>query len=292
MEMDLSIYDELTMLESPLAEISNKNLPAVPAGYFDLLPATVLQTVQDEIPLSRLHIKTNQPQLPPNYFSGLPDAIMDKIRNEGAAILSSDNLALSPGTNVFTRLAPDQQEKLHALPQGEHLSPLLSALQNTNVFTVPVTYFDQNPPAILEKLHNAPGLLRSIPPRRPMFRFAAAACIAAMLGLSLFMMLDNNNSAVHLAQASISKPKTAMPASSLIAAASEILNTNSFDSQMEMLDEADMISYLENSKVDVGAALVASLTDGDVLPNQEDYLANEETLNIFLNQQHIINGNN
>jgi hypothetical protein len=68
----------------------------------------------------------------------------------------------------------------------------------------------------------------------------------------------------------------------LMSEADHIIKTNSFDKEFSSVSDAAIVSFLESKGQDVEAALVASLTDDKNLPDADDYLINENTLDEVL----------
>ena len=105
-----------------LAAIFLKYLPSenpysVPSGYFEHLPGIILEKVNlyKNLPLPASKEK-HLYSVPQGFFDGFADTVLEKITS-------------SAGINV--------QEEL------EELSPLLSRIPKTNVYSVPDNYFEQ-----------------------------------------------------------------------------------------------------------------------------------------------------
>jgi hypothetical protein len=60
------------------------------------------------------------------------------------------------------------------------------------------------------------------------------------------------------------------------------MSTNSFDKEFSSVSDDAIVSFLESKGQDVEAALVASLTDEKNLPEADDYIINENTLDQVL----------
>ena len=71
--------------------------------------------------------------------------------------------------------------------------------------------------------------------------------------------------------------------------ASRIVQSNSFDKELDALSGKDIEQYLKQSGQNVEAALVASVTDDANLPSQDEYLYDENTLDEFLKTMNLNN---
>ena len=199
--------------------------------------------------------------VPDRYFTDFPAECMNWI-------------SVSP---YFGTQVPPQQ-----VPQGyfDHLAsdvlqrvktesePVLIYNSKNNPYSVPTGYFDQLPGEILQKV-DSPARIISISKR--FFRYAAAAVITGILGLSLFNRI-NDRSVVFSEKVGIAQ-----------------LN---IDRQLENINDKEIVDYLKNNGQDVDAALVASITDDNNLPSNVDYLINENTLSDLLSEKNIRQSNN
>ncbi len=220
-----TIQNELKELNSLLADISNGNVYSVPDGYFDVLSFDILLTVKQ--PTKQVEVAGT---LPTGYFEGLSGSIMKKIKAE----MTDD--------------------------EG---SVLLKGLKDINVYSVPVGYFDDLASGIIEKLHQ-PAKVVVMQKRSSFFKYAAAAVITGLMGLSVISVFDKKERA------------------DSIKISHEV--AFNFDEAFSTLTDADIVNYLQKEGQDVNAALVASVSDDKSLPDQEDYLTDENTLDNLLNQ--------
>ena len=223
-----SIQNELKELNSILVNISNRNVYTVPAGYFDVLSHDILLALREQI----INVADNS-SVPAGYFDGLADAIMGKIK-AGAA---------------------DDTEG----------SALLSSLKGINVYQVPQGYFDRLAADIVNKLPQ-PAKVVVMEKRSSFFRYAAAAVITGIIGLSVISVFDK---------------KQATDPSSTDATSIAAVN---IDDELLKVNDNDIVNYLKESGEDVNAALVASISDDKNLPDQVDYLTDEKTLDNLLSE--------
>ena len=223
-----SIQNELKELNSILVNISNRNVYTVPAGYFDVLSHDILLALREQI----INVADNS-SVPAGYFDGLADAIMGKIK---------------AGTADDT--------------EG---STLLSSLKGINVYQVPQGYFDRLATDIVNKLPQ-PAKVVVMEKRSSFFRYAAAAVITGIIGLSVISIFDKKQ-----ATDPLSTDATSIAAVNI-------------DDELLKVNDNDIVNYLKESGEDVNAALVASISDDKNLPDQVDYLTDEKTLDNLLSE--------
>lgn len=198
--------------------------------------------------------------------------ILNKIKAEA----ESDNVvsflplkALNPYTvpgGYFDTLADNVLAGINA----EFISNILPQ-KAVNPYTVPTGYFEGLSNSIAAKLPQ-PAKVISMG-KRSMFRYAAAAVITGVLGLSVISIFDKKETGT-IAPASIE----------VMAKANEIISTNSFEKELASISDADLVKYLEQGGEDVNAALVASVADDKNLPDQVDYLTDDKTLDNLLSE--------
>ncbi len=208
----------------------------------------------EELPANIL-LKINTTEIPlsipSNYFDGLSDQILQKIK------FSADN----------------QNEEV--LREMQELSPVVAALNKTNCFRVPSGYFSKLPSEIVSSI---PGkdqakivTMRKMP---AMVRYLIAAAFTGLIGFSIFSMFNNS---------SINNNKAVLN-SQVMAEASSIMANGSFDAELSTLTATDIENYLQEAGHDPDAAVAASAINDKNLPDQLDYLLNENTLNDYLNK--------
>ena len=264
MHSNPEIYNELKELNSLLAEISNRNLYSVPEGYFNVLSEDVLLAVNENSP-----IEMQGSEVPAGYFDGLADSIMSRI-NASSDDDISPLLANLKGIRVFDtpegyfESVPEAiMGKIRINEAEDEVSPLLDGLKNIRVYEVPAGYFNELPGTILKKI-SGPAKVVTMQKRPSFFRYAAAAAITGILGISLFSVFDNK--------------KTADPEP--ISVASKV----NLDEGLSNVSDNDIVNYLKESGMDVDAALVASVSDEGNLPDQVDYFTDDKTLDNLLNE--------
>lgn len=113
MESKNTILQELAQISQGIANISNRNVYSVPAGYFDNLPAQVLAKVN----AGNVAAGSTSPMpysVPDGYFDGLAGNIMAKIKTQ-AAPQSSEIFFDAPVKEAFL---PQGLPTPYSVPQG------------------------------------------------------------------------------------------------------------------------------------------------------------------------------
>ena len=251
MNKNNDIIEELNSIAPALVPLHKCHVFSVPDNYFQHFSTNLLLEIKKEI--SILPLPKNVMDIPHGYFDSLADNILAKIK-------------LAQPVSVAQEL--------------KNLSPTLTATGNDNVFKVPPSYFQDLPEIILSQV-NRPAKVVTMKIRSSFARYAAAAIVSGILGLSLFSLLDNKASTE-------TTPLTA----SVLVDGKKILQTNSFDSVLETVSDDEIVGYLQNSGQDVNAALVASTLDSKELPAADDYILNDNTLKNFMDKLHINNNSN
>lgn len=245
-----NITEELTAISPAVAAIPVVNVFSVPGNYFDTLADHILSCVY--LDDTNLLSETEKKSLtvPEGYFEGLADAIMHKIK-AGASENSAAEIL--------------------------YLSPAVSAIGNKNIFTVPNNYFETNVQRILNHIHK-PAKVVEMKSRSSFIKYAAAAVVTGIIGLSVLSIFNNKTNTNNI-----------LLSATVMAQAGEIIKANSFDKELNNVSDKDIQQYLEQQGQDVNAALVASSADDNNLPNPEDYIIDDKTLDDYLNKINLNN---
>ena len=250
--MATHILEELQSISNTVAEIPKTNVFQVPQGYFDALTGQIVQQVQTENFLPGLQNKPIQ-TVPDEYFELLPEQILAKIK--------------------ATEKVPS------ALEEMSELSPTLSAIGNKNVYQIPKDYFKLSENNILAATVRSAKIINIRKGFKNIWKYAAAATVAGLISYFSLIMFSDNTDTPPMAENAISQ-KT-------LQAAKVIIEDNSFEQVLASISDQDIANYLEKRGLDVEAALVASTLESDSLPDPEDYLFDENTLNKFLKEQNL-----
>jgi hypothetical protein len=281
------ILIELQLLSPTLAQVPRVNVFSVPEGYFELLSGQLLSLIYtdnlDRAPLAGSAV-------PAGYFENLADAIMARIKKEYQTEVVIETQAISGivaeigNKNIYSvpqgyfeglsqAIADKRKSRMwsEAAEETNHISELVAGIGNTNIFKVPQGYFNELPDQIKSRV-TASAKVITMKSRFSTFRYAAAAVVTGLIGLSLFLMLNKSGDST----------KPTVQTAAVMSEANQIIKTNSFDKEFSSVTDAAIVSFLESKGQDVEAALVASLTDEKNLPDADDYLINENTLDEVL----------
>ncbi|CAN5884040.1 hypothetical protein BH11BAC4_BH11BAC4_00210 [soil metagenome] len=277
MHSNLTIQNELKELNSLLASISNRNVYTVPDGYFQAMVTDIINTIGREPGMG-----SENPALPDGYFEHLADSIMGKIK--AATVTEEESSLLMPLRTIptytipqgyFEDFAGSVMNKIDSI--AEESAELLDAVKHINPYTVPQGYFDGLATDIVSKVPQQAKVF-VLQQRSSFFRYAVAAVITGILGLSVISIVDNKQE-----DAVVVSPVTA----NVMETATQIIADHSFDTELAKLSDADIVSYLQSNGEDVNTALVASAAYGKALPEEVDYLTDDKTLDNFLNELNI-----
>jgi hypothetical protein len=238
--------------------------------------ATILTELEIVSPLLASVPYVNVYKVDADYFDGLRAELQARIIGDGFTSESS-NMQIPAG--YFDTLSANVLQKIKAIEHNEvqeeleSVSSLVASIGNENVYQVPQGYFEQ----IQFKNKNEAKVVK-LNPLSKIFKYAAAAVVVGLLGLGVFKFIDNNNV----------KPDAASIA--VFDEANKIIKEGSFEKELENLSDKDLEKYLSENGVDVTAGLVAStINDESKLPEVDDYLFDDNTLNEFLKSNNINN---
>lgn len=269
MRYDPHISSELKELSALVATISKSNVYTVPDGYFESLPGNITAQVSNGF-FNAVPGQT----VPEGYFEGLAGSIMDKIRqeqaeqNEASSLLASvkDKQLYQVPVSYFETLPGIILGRIKQEAEQNELSVLPESLKKVNPYSVPEDYFNTLPAIIQAKIAE-PAPVYIMKKRSSFFNYAVAAVITGMLGLSVISIMDKRQAEKSLGDATA-------------------VNLN-FDEALSDISEEDIVAYLKQSGEDVNAALVASAADSKNLPDEMDYITNDNTLDNLLNELNI-----
>ncbi|MEP6748744.1 MAG: hypothetical protein ABJB86_13525 [Bacteroidota bacterium] len=294
MENKNPILIELNDISPVIAGVGNHNPYFVPKGYFDNLAVQVFLRIALEEkagtdPVLNIN-KDNVYQVPENYFESLAENILNRIKAQEND--AKDELELlspllgkigkkTPFTspeNYFTDFSENVMAGVKAVEfvneELENLSPTMLELKSKQVYEVPEGYFDTNPAIILDKAkQQQPAKVLSVNFGRKIMKYAAAAIITGMIGLSGYLYLGN----------SVSKPPVAS-------------SKLGFDSSFAKVSDQDIENFLDNNAItlaDIGTDTSIGTdssntvsTDGMNANDSKDLLADisDEELQKYVDQ--------
>jgi hypothetical protein len=282
------ILTELKEISATVAALPRANVYTVDAAYFN----GVEEELMARIGADKLYTTQNAFSIPDGYFEGLSNSILDKIRaTENNEVLDemsqlSTTIAAIGNANVYS-VSPtyfpglgntilqsvNASESNEVLDEMSKLSPTVAGIGNKNVYTAPQGYFDAlrfaNTEAPVVRMQKQTAV-------RSFFKYAVAAVVTGLLGISVYTFVN--------------KPlKPNVQTAALMKQADEIIKNNSFDATLESISDKDLEKYLADNGEDVNASLVASTAEDVQLPNAEDYLFDDKTLDNFLNENNLKN---
>ena len=215
------------------------------------------------------------------YFSSLAQVIIAKIYEEDSFDSSTD---FSVPDGYFESLAGNILTKIYALENDvtvelKGISSLVAGIENKETYTVSEGYFNN-----ITFLNNNRKSAKVITINKPrlFFKYAAAAVITGLLGLSIVNIVDKNNTDNSI--------KTTVETITGKTKPNTVLMNGSFDEALQNVSDNEIEQYLQKSGHDVNAALVASSTDDvDKLPEATDYLLDENVLENYLKENNLKN---
>jgi hypothetical protein len=285
METRIDILNELKQISSFLVGMDKVNVFTVPPGYFDSVSETVMACLREE---GRLFANAKDTlSLPPNYFENLAETILNKIKAQETASEEIKDLSplLSTIQNINVFEVPEgyfeqlNQVILHrtniisSKEELQELSPMLYGIQNKNVFEVPADYFNTLPGTVINKVHPTATVVNMW---SRFAKYASAAVIVGAIAFGLYKYTD--------------KPATSSRTSNKVSVATldpsiekgRIMDDKQFAEALKNLTDADIVNYLENHGDITDMATLGKNLDDALLPTQEEYLLDANTLDDFL----------
>ena len=244
------ILNELKAISPLLAAMEKVNVFIVPDEYFSDLDERILTTVfihQDE--------KNNLQKVPEGYFDSLPDKILSKIKVE---------------------------KNESATEEIKALSPALFYLKEENTFAVPENYFDDLSDRILNKINGKEREVVSISSVKKWWKYAAAAVITGVIAISSLQIFNHtsNSNKKEIIAASASIPD-------YIKESSQYKTPEKLNQGIASLSDDEIVNYLETTGSILDEETITKNLDAKDLPNADDYLIDENTLNNFLKKTNV-----
>ncbi len=281
MENKSDILNELQSISPLIAAISKANVFRVPDGYFDSISSTVLLSLHEDFSSDNIPQISKDTDIPAGYFDNLSNSILDKIKKQEAgelpAIFSTikkEQLFQVPG-NYFETLADSVLSKIKNTQEEETLPAVLNDLKTVQPFDVPENYFADLPATILEKVKQQPSAkIISMPKRFSILRYAAAAVITGALALGVYKY--SNQPSVNSID----------PVASVVLDPSiekgKAMDDKKFNETLNSLSSDEILNYLQRNNGEADIAVLSSSVEETSLPNEEDYLLDDKTLDNFL----------
>jgi len=156
----------------------------------------------------------------------------------------------------------------------------LKDINVNNTYQIPQGYFANFSENVIQAIHDDAKAKKSTIYKLNPVRIAIAACIVSILGIFIYNFSP-------IKQNIKLDPNTA----SLIKEADLIINNGSFENEINVVDELDLVKYLQERGQDVDAALIASLDDETQLNDEEINLYDGETLAKYMYELNIQQSN-
>ncbi len=253
----VNIYNELKELGcNSLINLERKNIFTYPEAYFDDLHANISRNIWFQS-FSPIMLYT----VPEGYFENFPQLMLDKLSVQFDYSLPGKSTLYQLPDNYFDSLAANILQKIkiekvdNVQKELEDISPLLSKIPKSNIYTVPDGYFEKG----ITIQHKQPVKVISLAGKsHKLFRYAAAACIAAVISFGGYFYIIN-------------KPLTS-------SVQNQIANIN-VNKAISQLPDSTLNDYLTNDNSDIYASqssdedlniqnLINNTSDQDI----EDYL--------------------
>ena len=161
------ILQELRQVSPAIAMPDRPDVYSAPVNYFESLPGNIMQRVRAAIGEQSMHLPADHPfTVPQGYF---------------------DNLAGNILSSVTSNRQPSEVEQELA-----EIAPLLNTISKKMLYTVPANYFEQP----VMPVQKTPAKVVSMGSRES-FRYAVAAAVAGIIGVSTwFLAPENNNTSI------------------------------------------------------------------------------------------------
>lgn len=259
MNRNIDILNELEALSTMVAGIGRANVFMVPDGYFEAVPDTILASVTNN--------KAAGGEVPDGYFDNLSHNILSKI--EGT--VANELQAISPFIAGLKKVTPyevpenyfeDVAGTISSQVAAEQVPLVLHHINKRQPFEVPVGYFEQLADVVLDKAKGQTGAKVIAMPKRSnaIWKYAAAAVFTGVMALGVYKYTGTGSG-------------NSIPVAITETQLSETLQT---------VAEEDIIKYLENNGTQEDLAALTSGIDEADLPDQEEYFADDATLDKFL----------
>jgi hypothetical protein len=220
------------------------------------------EKIQEEL-LTISKVVANIPKC--NVFE-VPEGYFDHAQSE-VLIKCIDSPVFETPENYFEQLPEIILDKIKNADSAEKETHILSTQEIQHPYTIPNNYFETLPENILQAV-KTPAKVVSISKNHIWIKLIAAV-IVGLIGFAILINL----------------PKKQDEGISLIEKeAKKIILNKSFETEFEQINDKEIANYLEENGHDVNAALVASLTEEEILLENDELLIDEEVTDNYLNQ--------
>ncbi len=293
------ILNELKALSGVVVAVPYVNVFTTENGYFSGIEAEL----NARIAADNFYEAKAAFTVPQGYFESLAGNILNKIKAEEtepgeigelstlvAGIGRKNVYSLPEG--YFEELSPlvaaIGKENVYTAPEGylKFLSPVMGAISRENVYSVPQGYFEQ---LNFVAVRNEPAKVIKMNPARSMFKYAAAAVITGLLGLTVMNISNRQGTLKQPVETEIAAA-TSVTNQQTLESGLQIAANGTFDKELNNLSDQEIEQFLSSNGKDVNAALVASsVSDENKLPETTDYFLDENALDNYLKENNLTN---
>ncbi len=294
MEKKSDILNELQIISPLLAGIGKVNVFRVPDGYFDSISDTLMLTLKEDFSADNNLFASTPSDVPEGYFENLSHSILDKIKNkknlsvpdneadelpEILYRLNKENIFTVP-ENYFEELADSVINRIkisreELIDEDETLPDVLQHLKSVQPYNVPQGYFTDLPSNILNKIRQQSGAkIIAMSKRFSIFRYAAAAFITGALALGVYKFINQPS-------VNITATVTSLQLDPSIEKG-KVMDNKKFNETLNNLSADEIVNYLQRNTSEADVAVLSLNVEETSLPNEDDYLLDDKTLDNFL----------
>ncbi|CAN5317860.1 hypothetical protein BH09BAC2_BH09BAC2_06430 [soil metagenome] len=204
--------------------------------------------------------------VPEGYFSSFPLNTIRELHGSSFSVPDS----------YFDKFSDRILQKIKETADESETTGLLKKIRHTNVFTVPENYFDNFSQSVFSEVQPAKVIRME---HRSIWKYAAAAVITGLIGISSFWSLNTKSSAPsdNFTVADIKLP-------AYINQSFQYKTESDVNEAIENLSGEEIITYLQTTATASDNETLKSSINSNELPEQTDYLNDENTLETYLNK--------
>jgi hypothetical protein len=244
MTRNLEIWNELAAISPAVADLGTAMPYAVPNDYFETL---------SEVIMARVHAG-----------SGEETAVIS-VAGKATPFSVPDDYFSGLSHSIMSKIKA--VEEISVVDELFNLSPVLASLKKENLYAVPDGYFEQLDASSLVHQSKKPATVVRLLERKTIIRLAAAASVVLMIAFGLSRFTRSTNQLDGYVKQGLKEYNTEAK----------------LNQELENINEADLMIYLQNTSSASDVAIVTTLpddSDGTTdTPEEEDAL-----LESFMNQ--------
>lgn len=235
---------------------------------------TILEELNGISPLLAQIPRVNVFSVPENYFDSLSEDITDEILTQQLGDIKHVSPQQVP-EGYFNNLSSEILQKINDLPEKMSADEfdLMRIVGNDNVFTVPSNYFEDLSSEIISKIKAESTPAKVVPFRKNWMQMAAAASIAAIILISSIFIFKPS----HQKGFSVVNRHTVDDPAAL-----KYNSEKKFNEGIASLSDDEIVNYLQDHGNILDNELLIKNTDVSEMPDQTEYLLDEQTLTNYL----------